>query len=236
MPKGRPKPILTLSEEEREQLQGWTRSPSLPQGLATRSRIVLLAAQGSSNRAVAVRLNVSPATVGKWRRRFLGEGIPGLYDEVRPGRPRSIEDERIAELLSKTTQTRPRDGTHWTCRAVAGETGISKSTVQRIRHAFGLKPHRVKSFKLSTDPFFVEKVRDVVGLFTLGSAPLFEPGFRSVVLGQLGESRLLAAIDSDIAGDQSHARRMRPISTVRTTRSSKQWKRSRRRPGVGALG
>lgn len=165
MPKGRPKTKLLLSGPERKQLQSWTRSPSLPQGLANRARIVLLAAQGETNRAIAARLGVSTTTVGKWRRRFLQYRIEGLYDEVRPGRPRTVEDEQIAAVLQKTLSSPPEGVTHWSCRELASATEISKSTVQRIWSSFGLKPHRSRTFKLSTDPFFVDKVRDVVGLY-----------------------------------------------------------------------
>jgi putative transposase len=165
MPRGRPTTKLVVSEQECEQLEAWTRSPSLPQGLAARSRIVLLAAQGVSNQQIAARLELSTTTVAKWRRRFLQHGIGGLYDEIRPGRPRTVEDEQIATVLKKTVSTRPTDSTHWSCRQLAGETGLSKSSVHRIWRAFGLKPHRFQTLKLSTDPFFVEKVRDVVGLY-----------------------------------------------------------------------
>jgi transposase len=165
MPKGRPKTELILSEAERQQLLAWTRSPSLPQGLANRSRIVLLAADALTNLAIADRLGISATTVGKWRRRFLQSRIEGLYDEVRPGRPRTVEDEQIAAVLQKTLSPPPEGETHWSCRVLADATGISKSTVQRIWSSFGLKPHRRQTFKLSTDPFFVDKVRDVVGLY-----------------------------------------------------------------------
>jgi len=118
-----------------------------------------------TNKAIAHRLGVSAPTVGTWRSRYLEHGIQGLHDELRPGRPRTISDEQIAVLIRKTLKTKPTDATHWAVRSAAGETGISKSTVQRIWKAFGLQPHRQRHFKLSTDPFFVEKVRDIIGLY-----------------------------------------------------------------------
>ena len=142
------------------------RSRSLPAGLVSRARIVLLCAEGLDNSAVAARLRVSRQTVGRWRERFRTPGLMGLYDERRPGRPRSIPDDIVMTLLRKTLETRPPDGsTHWTCRSMAAATGVSKSTVQRLWTAFHLQPHRQKHFQLSTDPFFAEKVRDIVGLY-----------------------------------------------------------------------
>jgi transposase len=137
----------------------------MPQSLATRAWIVLRAADGESNTSIAERLGLSLPTVGIWRKRYLTQRIQGLYDEPRPGGPRSIGDEEIATLLRKTLKTKPKDGTHWTCRSIAAETRISKSSVQRVWKAFGLQPHRQKHFKISTDAFFVEKVRDIVGLY-----------------------------------------------------------------------
>jgi putative transposase len=165
MPRGRPKPPLTLSAEQTEQLRAMSASRSLPHGLVTRVRIILLSAAGMSNRAIARRLELNPATVGLWRRRFLRLGLAGLHEELRAGRPRSIADERVARLIRRTLRTKPRNGTHWSCRSIAQETKLSKSTVHRIWQAFGVQPHRQRHFKLSTDPFFVEKVRDIVGLY-----------------------------------------------------------------------
>ena len=162
---GRPLTPLTLSESERDELRSITRSRSMPQSLATRARIVLLSADGESNTDIAERLGLSKPTVGIWRKRYLMQRIAGLYDEPRPGGPRSIRDEQVATLLRKTLKTKPKDGTHWSCRSIAAETKLSKSTVQRVWKAFGLQPHRQKHFKISTDPFFVEKVRDIVGLY-----------------------------------------------------------------------
>lgn len=165
MPTGRPLAELTLPPAERDQLVAITRSRSLPHPLVRRARIILLAAEGYSNTAIAEELGLSKPTVGTWRQRYRAQRVQGLYDELRPGGPRSIRDEQIAALLRRTVQTKPKDGTHWTCRALAAETRVSKSTVQRVWKAFGLQPHRQKHFKLSTDPFFVEKVRDIVGLY-----------------------------------------------------------------------
>ncbi|HXK36915.1 MAG TPA: IS630 family transposase [Candidatus Paceibacterota bacterium] len=165
MARGRPLRELTLSPAEREQLVAITRSRSMPQSLVKRARIILLAAGGWSNVAIAAELGCSMPTVGTWRQRYLTQRMPGLHDELRPGGPRSIRDEEIAALIRRTVQTKPKDGTHWTCRSIAAETRLSKSTVHRVWKAFGLQPHRQKHFKLSTDPFFVEKVRDIVGLY-----------------------------------------------------------------------
>lgn len=143
----------------------FVRSRSMPHGLVTRAKIVLRAAEGMSNTDIAQALGLSRQTVGMWRLRYLQQGITGLYDEPRPGAPRSIKDEEVAALIRKTLKTKPKDGTHWSCRSIAKETNMSKSTVHRVWSAFGIQPHRQKQFKLSTDPFFVEKVRDIVGLY-----------------------------------------------------------------------
>jgi len=165
MPRGRPKLALVVSDSERDQLLAMTRSHSLPHALVRRAQIVLMSVEGANNIAIADALRVSRLTVGTWRRRFRDQRIAGLYDELRPGGPRSIRDEQVATLVRKTIKKQPKDGTHWSCRSLAAETKLSKSTVQRVWQAFGLQPHRQKHFKLSTDPFFVEKVRDVVGLY-----------------------------------------------------------------------
>jgi len=162
---GRPKKTLTLSPHQREHLTTIVRSRSLPHPIVTRSRIILLAADGLSNTAIAHKLDLSRQSVGIWRQRYLRQGIQGLHDELRPGGPRSIQDEQIAALIRKTLNTKPKDGTHWSCRSITAQTRLSKSTVQRVWKAFGIQPHRQKHFKLSTDPFFVEKVRDIVGLY-----------------------------------------------------------------------
>jgi putative transposase len=166
MAMGRPKAELVLSEEEQVQLESIARSRSLPAALVQRAGIVLACAAGATNSAVAGRFHTTDATVGKWRRRFVERRIAGLHDELRPGRPRSIDDERIAELLNTTLHRQPKDGaTHWSVRSLAAETSISKTSVHRLLRMFELQPHRQDSFKLSTDPFFIEKLRDVVGLY-----------------------------------------------------------------------
>jgi putative transposase len=155
-----------LSEAEQAQLSSIARSRSMAAALTQRARIVLGCAAGQSNHAVALSLTLTDATVGKWRRRFLRHRVCGLYDELRPGRPRTFGEERIARLIRRTLQSKPRDGaTHWSVRQAARESGISKSSVQRYFELFGLQPHRSESFKLSTDAFFIEKLRDVAGLY-----------------------------------------------------------------------
>src|SRR5438552_9998863 len=165
MAMGRPKAALVLRPEQREQLEGLASSRSLPAGLVSRARIILLSASGKTNMQIARQMGLTNATVGKWRRRFVEQGVAGLHDELRPGRPRPISDERVARLVRKTLETKPKEGTHWSIRQMAEQTRISKSTVHRIWQSFGLEPHRQRHFKLSTDPFFVEKVRDIVGLY-----------------------------------------------------------------------
>lgn len=166
MPLGRPKLALEVTDDERKQLESIARSRSVPAALNQRAKIVLACVAGTSNSDVAQRFRVSRPTVGKWRSRFIEKRIVGLYDELRPGAPRSISDEQIAELINTTLKTKPMDGaTHWSVRSIAAETAISKTSVHRYFQAFGLQPHRQESFKLSTDPFFIEKLRDVVGLY-----------------------------------------------------------------------
>ncbi|MCK5806339.1 MAG: IS630 family transposase [Lentisphaeria bacterium] len=172
---GRPKTPLELSVEDRQQLESLASSRTLPHGLVMRAQIVLLSDTGMTNTAVAEQLGVGQDTVSKWRGRFIERGIQGLHDELRPGRPRTIDDERVAELVNKTLHTTPPNGTHWSCRTLADEMHVSKSTAHRIWQAFRLQPHRQKGFKLSTDPFFVEKVRDIVGLY-------LDPPDKAVVL------------------------------------------------------
>ena len=162
---GRSLPLLELSEAERRELQSLASRRSTAQGLAERARIVLACAEGDQNQQVAARLGVAKNTVGKWRRRFLDQRLEGLRDEPRSGAPRTIEDEQIEALIVRTLESTPPDATHWSSRGMAKASGLSISTVQRIWRAFGLQPHRLETFKLSTDPDFVAKVRDVVGLY-----------------------------------------------------------------------
>jgi transposase len=156
---------VVLTDEERETLQRWARRAKSSQALAQRCRIVLGCAAGGSNQDVAAELGIWPQTVGKWRRRFLDRRLEGLVDEPRPGAPRKITDEQVEELVVATLERTPADATHWSRTSMAAESGLSKSTVGRIWKAFNLKPHQVDTFKLSNDPQFVDKVRDVVGLY-----------------------------------------------------------------------
>jgi transposase len=161
----RPIPPLALTSTESETLQRWARRRNSAQALALRSRIVLACADGKSNSTVAAELRLTRQTVGKWRRRFLLERLEGLHDEQRPGAPRKISDELVERMIVKTLEEAPADATHWSTRSMAKAVGMSQATVLRIWRAFGLQPHRVETFKLSTDPYFIEKVRDIVGLY-----------------------------------------------------------------------
>ena len=163
------------SDEERVQLEAWSRRRSSAQALALRSRIVLLAAEGLTNTEIAGRLGINRAMAAKWRSRFAAHGLDGLTDEPRPGRPRTITDEQVDAVITTTLETTPKDATHWSTRSMAKETGLTQTAVSRIWRAFGLQPHRQETFKLSKDPLFVEKVHDVVGLY-------LDPPERAVVL------------------------------------------------------
>jgi transposase len=156
---------LELTDGERSTLERWARRPTSAQALALRCRVVLACSTGESNTAVAKRLGVSYGTVAKWRSRFLVLRLDGLHDEPRPGAPRQIHDDAVEAVVVKTLEETPTDATHWSTRSMAKATGMSQSAVSRIWRAFGLKPHLVDTFKLSPDPLFVEKVRDVVGLY-----------------------------------------------------------------------
>jgi transposase len=162
---GRPIPPLALTDEERGMLEQWTRRPTTAQALALRARIVLACERGNTNTVVAQELRVTGATVGKWRRRFVEQRLDGLLDEPRPGAPRTVDDAAVERVVALTLESTPRNATHWSTRSMAAEVGLSKNTVQRIWHAFSLQPHRTESFKLSSDPLFIEKVRDIVGLY-----------------------------------------------------------------------
>src|SRR5690606_12931470 len=160
----RPSTAVALNNEQRAHLLSLANSRALPHGLVQRAQIVLACADGEAHSAIAKRMRLNKNTVGKWRNRYVEFGIEGLHDELRSGRPRSHEDERVAEVINRALKTEPPDGTHWSVRTMAGETGVSKSTVQRWFDLFGVQPHRQRHFKISNDPFFVEKVRDIVGL------------------------------------------------------------------------
>lgn len=162
---GRPRKPVVLSNEEEQELKAIAGSRSLPYGLVARAKVILMSAAGEADKIIASQLGYSRPSVILWRKRYRDHGLSGLHDELRPGRPRSISDERIAELIRKTLKTKPADGTHWSTRSIAKEAHLSRPTVQRIWTAFGLQPHRQRHFKISNDPFFVEKVRDIVGLY-----------------------------------------------------------------------
>ena len=174
MPTPVPRPI-ELSEPERAELERWARRRTSAQGLAMRSRIVLLAGDGLNNTEIAARLNMSVSAVRRWRKRFCEHRLDGLSDEPRPGQPRKITDEMVEEVIVRTLETTPKDATHWSTRSMAKEVGLTQSAVHRIWRAFGLAPHRQESWKLSKDPQFIDKVRDVVGIY-------LNPPERAVVL------------------------------------------------------
>jgi transposase len=173
---GRPKQPLVLSDEERLTLERLTNRRKSAQAMALRARIVLACAKpGATNLAVAAELGVSPSTVGRWRARFVDRRLKGLFDEDRPGAPRTITDDKVERLIVKTLEEKPADATHWSTRSMAKATGMSQTSISLIWRAFGLQPHRAESFKLSTDPLFIEKVRDIVALY-------LDPPERAVVL------------------------------------------------------
>lgn len=174
MAKGRASAI-ELAPEERRELESLARRRSTGQALALRARIVLAAAEGGHNGLIAERLGIFRGTVGKWRERFARLRLDGLYDEPRPGAPRQIGDDEIADTIRRTLETRPAGRTHWSLRRMAAAVGHAPSTIHRIWKAYGLQPHRSETFKLSNDPLFVEKVRDIVGLY-------LDPPDRAVVL------------------------------------------------------
>jgi transposase len=156
---------FVLTDEEREVLERWARRPKSSQALALRCRIVLAAGAGESSTEIAARLGCSRSTVGRWRGRFAQRRLDGLGDEPRPGKPRSISDEDVERVIVKTLEEQPLNATHWSTRSMAQATGMSQTAISRIWRAFGLKPHQTESFKLSPDPQFIDKVRDIVGLY-----------------------------------------------------------------------
>jgi transposase len=156
---------VTLSDEERVTLERWARRPKSSQALALRCRIVLAAAEGATSKDIAARLGCTASTVGKWRGRFARQGLDGLHDEPRPGQPRKVTDEDVERVIVKTLEEQPANATHWSTRSMAAATGLNQTAVSRIWRAFGLKPHQSETFKLSPDPQFIDKVRDIVGLY-----------------------------------------------------------------------
>jgi transposase len=175
MSRGRRIPELKLSVEENNRLVEWTRRGKTAQALAMRARIILAGAKGLNNGEVARDLRVTPQTVGKWRNRFVARRLDGLLDEPRPGAPRKVGDAQIERLIATTLNQLPRDATHWSTRSMAAKCKVSQSTVSRVWRTFGLQPHRTETFKLSTDPLFIDKVRDIVGLY-------LDPPMRAMVL------------------------------------------------------
>jgi transposase len=166
---------IELNEDERERLESWSRRHTSAQVLAMRARIVLAGSEGLKNTEISERLSVDISTVRKWRNRFAIDRLEGLLDEPRPGRPRTVTDAQVEEVVVKTLETTPKGATHWSTRSMAAEVGLTQSAVHRIWRAFGLQPHRQETWKLSKDPQFIDKVRDVVGLY-------LDPPERAVVL------------------------------------------------------
>src|SRR6187431_1915160 len=185
--KGRPKAQLVLSQTEREQLEALTLRRKTAQALALRARIVLGCAAGADNKVVAVRQRVTQQTVSKWRARFVEHRLDGLLDAPRPGAPRTIDDARVDAVIARTLESVPAGATHWSTRSMARDAGLSQTAVSRIWRAFGLQPHRQETFKLSSDPLFVEKVRDIVGLY-------LDPPLKAMVLC-LDEKSQIQALD-----------------------------------------
>src|SRR5271165_6688395 len=172
---GRPVAVVTVTSEQRLELEAWSRRPKTAQALSLRSRIILLAAQGGNNKTIAAKLSTTPHTVGKWRKRFASLGNDGLLDEPRPGTSRKLNDKQVESVLARTLESQPDAATHWSTRDMAKACGLSQSSVSRIWRAFSLAPHRSETFKLSRDPLFIEKVRDIVGLY-------LDPPDRALVL------------------------------------------------------
>jgi transposase len=165
MRKGRPLTPLSVTVEDRAQLVAWTKRPKTAQALAMRARIVLLAADGLCNTTIAGQLHTMQHTVGKWRRRYLESGLDGLLDEPRPGASHKLSDRDVESVLALTLESTPADATHWSARSMAKRVGLSRNSIHRIWQAFSLAPHRSETFKLSEDPLFIAKVRDIVGLY-----------------------------------------------------------------------
>lgn len=186
---GRQADLVVLSREDRTFLEAQVRRHKAPRSLSDRCRMVLLCAEGLQSKEVAEHLGVHEHTVGKWRRRFVQDGIEGLTDEYRAGRPRTVSDAQVAQVIERTLNTTPKDATHWSIRSMASETRLSHTTIRRIWTAFGLQPHRSETFKLSTDPLFVDKVQDIVGLY-------MSPPNRAVVLC-VDEKSQIQALDRE---------------------------------------
>ncbi len=186
---GRPITPLVLSQDEGNYLERQVRRHRVARSMSERCRIILRCADGVPSKSVATELGVHEHTVGKWRRRFLKDRIEGLLDEARPGRPRTIDDDQVAAVIERTLRSTPMDATHWSIRSMAKATGFSHTTIRRIWTAFGLQPHRSQTFKLSSDPLFVDKVRDIVGLY-------LSPPNRALVLS-VDEKSQIQALDRE---------------------------------------
>jgi transposase len=186
---GRPIAPLVLSSDERASLERQVRRHRVARSLSERCRVILRCADGAQSKSVAAELGVHEHTVGKWRRRFLKDRLEGLLDEARPGRPRTIDDDQVAAVIERTLSSTPSDATHWSIRSMAAQTGFSHTTIRRIWTAFGLQPHRSQTFKLSSDPLFVDKVRDIVGLY-------LSPPNRALVLS-VDEKSQIQALDRE---------------------------------------
>lgn len=186
---GKQADLVVLSAEDRSFLEGQVRRHKAPRSLSDRCRMVLLCAEGLQSKEVAERLGVHEHTVGKWRRRFVQDGIGGLTDEYRAGRPRTVSDGQVAQVIERTLNSTPKDATHWSIRSMAAQSGLSHTTIRRIWGAFGLQPHRSETFKLSSDPLFVDKVQDIVGLY-------MSPPNRAVVLC-VDEKSQIQALDRE---------------------------------------
>jgi transposase len=185
--RGRPTVRVTLSPSERTTLEQWARRRTTAQGLAQRAQIILACAAGRSNSEIAETLRITRQTAGRWRQRFAQKRLDGLVDEPRPGTPRRLSDVQVEHVITETLERTPRDATHWSTRTLAHELELSHATVGRIWRAFGLQPHRSETFKLSRDPLFVDKVRDVVGLY-------LAPPDRALVLS-VDEKSQIQALD-----------------------------------------
>lgn len=187
--RGRPTAKLVLRPDEREYLERQVRRRRVARSMSERCRIILRCADGLPSKTVAAELDVHEHTVGKWRRRFLKDRIEGLLDEERPGRPRTIADDQVAAVIERTLRSTPADATHWSIRSMGAATGFSHTTIRRIWTAFGLQPHRSETFKLSSDPLFVDKVRDIIGLY-------LSPPNRALVLS-VDEKSQIQALDRE---------------------------------------
>src|SRR5438309_2120317 len=200
--RGRPIAPLVLSDQERAYLERQVRRHRIARSLSERCRVILRCADGIASKDVAAELGLHEHTVGKWRRRFLKDRCDGLLDEARPGRPRTIGDDQVAAVIEQTLRTTPADATHWSIRSMAAETGFSHTTIRRMWTAFGFQPHRSQTFKLSDDPLFVDKVRDIVGLY-------LSPPNRALFLS-VDEKSQIQARDSrtaSLADDARHPER-----------------------------